>query len=303
MACSLTATLTAACSSGIGKLNNRVGLLKVIAQTFASRLPSTLSSDLSEILSRACTSGIGKENNPLTLLRIIAQNICNQNSGFEPMVFTDLAQAATVSAGSSTFTTDASFSPEPNALVLAFVMTTRPVLTQSAPDSLTGNGMTWTLIDSKQNSTATRFGVSVWRATSNAPVAGNMTVNMPNSDITSCVIRVVQLTNVDVSSSGDNSVVQFANVIATGSSPTLTLTNPVSTTGRNAVIAFSGCNGGNTYGATSEAGWTTIFDSGTSGGIGAFGTYQLASGDQSIALTKAASARYAIIGMEIKSNS
>lgn len=219
------------------------------------------------------------------------------------MVFSDLAQAATVSAGSDTFTTDAAYSPSPNALVLAFVMTSRAAVSQVAPTSLTGNGMTWTLVDSRQNGTPTRFGVSVWRATSSAPVSGNLTVTCSSSDITSCVIRVVQLTNVDVSSSGANAVVQFNDALTTGSNPTVSLTNPVSTTGRNAVIAFSGCNGSNTYGATSEAGWSTIFDSGTSGGIGAFGTYQLASGDQSITLTKAASARYAIIAMEIKSNS
>jgi len=300
MACSLSATLTAACSSGIGKLNNRVGLLKVIAQTFASRLPANLSSNLSEILSRACTSGIGKENNPLTLLRIIAQNICNQNSGVEPMAFTDLANTATVSAGSGTFTTDASYTPDANALALAFVMTTRPSIGQSPPDTVTGNGMTWTLIDSQSNTSGTRFCISVWKATSSAPVAGNLTVTMPSADNTSCILRVVQFTNVDVSSAGANAIVQSSKNLVTGANPTITLTNPINTSGKNAVIGFSGCVG-TTYGATAEAGWNLIFDAGTSDSMAGTGTYQLASVDQSVSLTKAASARYAFIAMEIKS--
>ena len=300
MPCSLSATLTAACSSGIGKLNNRVGLLKVIAQTFASRLPSSLSSDLSQILSRACTSGIGKENNPLTLLRIIAQNICNQNSGNEAMVVTELASAIS-SATLPTYSTDTAYQPAPNSLVLAFVMMNRAGSGNAIP-SFSGNGVTWEVIDSVSYSTGgINRCMGVLRALDKAPVSGVGTVDWGRLDITGSFIRIIQVTNVKTSgTNGSGAIAQTINGGTTGANPTITLTNPINTNGLNSVFGVSDCNSAAPYGASPEAGWSTLFDSGTSS-TGIFGTYALNTTDQSVNLTKAASAIYRMIAFEVNS--
>lgn len=80
MACLLTDTITNACTSGIGKVQDPILLLQIIAQSQADILlvaaPGTAVTPAA-IQARACTSGIGKEQNPITLLQFIAQLNCD----------------------------------------------------------------------------------------------------------------------------------------------------------------------------------------------------------------------------------
>jgi len=88
MSCNLATTQAAACSSGIGKLNNPVQLLQVIAQNFASTALATTPSNLVDVASiqtRACVSGIGKITDEVALWRIIAQNLCGQINAVVPV--------------------------------------------------------------------------------------------------------------------------------------------------------------------------------------------------------------------------
>jgi hypothetical protein len=79
MACSLATTQTNACTSGIGKIEDPVVLLQLMAQLTADLLtavaPATVTT-VAAIQARGCTSGIQQVTNELTLLQIIAQNTC-----------------------------------------------------------------------------------------------------------------------------------------------------------------------------------------------------------------------------------
>lgn len=79
MACELATVQEEACTSGIGKVQDPIMLLQIIAQLTAELLvdaaPGTeITPDA--ILERACTSGIGKVQDEIMLLKIIAQNNC-----------------------------------------------------------------------------------------------------------------------------------------------------------------------------------------------------------------------------------
>ena len=77
--CSLTQTQTDLCTSGIGKVEDRVLLLKLIAQLTGDLLVATTPGTditVAATLTRACTSGIAKVEDEITLLNIIAQNGC-----------------------------------------------------------------------------------------------------------------------------------------------------------------------------------------------------------------------------------
>jgi len=79
MACSLATTQTNACTSGIGKIEDPILLLQLMAQLTADLVtaasPSTATT-VAEIVARACTSGIQKVQDEIILLQLIAQNTC-----------------------------------------------------------------------------------------------------------------------------------------------------------------------------------------------------------------------------------
>lgn len=79
MPCNLLETQEAACESGIGKLDNQIALLQVIAQSMAATADdgSDESFTYAAIHERACASGIAKLDNPIALLQVIAQNLCS----------------------------------------------------------------------------------------------------------------------------------------------------------------------------------------------------------------------------------
>lgn len=77
--CSLTTTTANLCTSGIGKEDNEIVLLQLIAQLSGELLQTSNPSAVitpTAILARACTSGIGNVQDPIMLLKIIAQNGC-----------------------------------------------------------------------------------------------------------------------------------------------------------------------------------------------------------------------------------
>ena len=81
MACTLTATQTAACESDYGRVDDEILLLRLIAQSAATWLQAVSpGTDVSPeaVLDRACESGVGRLDDELTLLRVIAQNLCSQ---------------------------------------------------------------------------------------------------------------------------------------------------------------------------------------------------------------------------------
>lgn len=80
MACSLTTVQENYCESSIGKLDDEIMLLRVIAQNLAGALQAfDPTADISPeaILERACESGIGRLDDEVMLLKVITQNLCS----------------------------------------------------------------------------------------------------------------------------------------------------------------------------------------------------------------------------------
>lgn len=75
MACELSEIQEGLCESGIGRLNDQIKLLQVIAQSAAVAAGEEETS-VDELLEGACLSGIGLENDPIMLLKSIAQSAC-----------------------------------------------------------------------------------------------------------------------------------------------------------------------------------------------------------------------------------
>ncbi len=80
MACELATVQEDACTSGIGKVQDPIMLLQIIAQLTADIVADTtgLAITPTAIQSRGCTSGILKIQDEIMLLQIIAQLNCDQ---------------------------------------------------------------------------------------------------------------------------------------------------------------------------------------------------------------------------------
>lgn len=80
MACVLATVQTDACTSGIGKIQDPIMLLKIIAQLNADLVSDAtgLAITPAAIIARACTSGIYDVQDQITLLKLIAQLECDQ---------------------------------------------------------------------------------------------------------------------------------------------------------------------------------------------------------------------------------
>ena len=179
----------------------------------------------------ACTTGIGKVHDPIQLLQIIAELACELASVPAPIGINTLNQLdSEVLASSYTFTT---FQPSANALVLlAFTMQSTNSIT-----SVVGNGLTWTLVSSQAFFAATRV-LYVYRGLSGSPTNSTLVVTLSGLNTVNGILgTVVQFTGVSTAgTNGSGAIIQSA----AQSSSSLTLASPMSSSGLNAIIGFSG---------------------------------------------------------------
>jgi hypothetical protein len=129
----------------------------------------------------------------------------------------------------SSYTT-ASISPSANKLILI------AVASSGTPSSVTGNGLTWTSVTSKTQSSWT---INVYRALSTTtPTPGAVTFGFSGT-MNQCAWSINEFSNVDIGgTNGANAVVQSASNSNSGSQTGLTVT----------LSAFSGASNA-TYGA------------------------------------------------------
>lgn len=149
--------------------------------------------------------------------------------------------------GSPTTLTTASYTPSPNALLLAYVWIGQTM----SVSSITGNGLTWVLVQSVEN-TVNNVQLRVYRAMSNAPIAGALTVVVNTGGSRGSIIQVQQFQNViTTGSNGSDAVVQA--MPSTGNTITLSALN---TNGLNAIVGASVSPVGAAADGFAEAGWT-----------------------------------------------
>lgn len=172
-----------------------------------------------------------------------------------------------------------------------------------APSSVTGNGLTWTQVNTIGNSAGDNL--AVYRALAASPSAGAITITFTNSQAF-CSWSVVEVAGADVGgTNGANSVVQSAtNESLSGTSLTATLSAFAST--NNGALAFHSWAAGAASPATAtpDSGWSEIHDTGNTdaGPI----SYEMesqwrADNDTSAAVTWSATGVLHSIAMEIKS--
>lgn len=212
-----------------------------------------------------------------------------------------VTQLANYSGINSAAHVTGSFTPEANALILALVSCNNSASFASPiPVSLTGNGLTWVLVNSVNGNASGKNlqGCAMYRAMGSSPSAGTLTVNMPTAG-NAVTVQVLQITGADTSgTNGSGAIVQSAT---TGGSPgAATMNLSAISSLRNMVIAASS-NVTNPWGGTPESGWTESLDSGAAGTIalGGYVTYILASTDNIISIAGSASA-WTMVGAEIK---
>lgn len=127
------------------------------------------------------------------------------------------------------------------------------------PSSITGNGLTWVLIDS-QLVGDTFGGISWWRAMGASPSSGAITINFTDTQ-NGCLWNVIENGNVDTGgSSGSGAVVQSAKGNGTGT--TLTVTLGAFGSANNATQGAFGAytDTGNVMSVTPGTGFTEIYD-------------------------------------------
>lgn len=237
----------------------------------------------------------------LSLLDSISQN-AGEVVPSGPIAIFELTQFN--NAASNTVFNTAAFTPTANRLVLATVFADSDPLNAAIPISVTGNGMTWVLVNSKVQLALVGKSaaiIAVYRAMSAAPANGALTVTFGAAQNT-VLINVTEFSNVDTSGvDGSGAIAQSGTASSNSSAnPSLALA-AVNPNAKNAVIGFSS-NEVNPYAATPEAGWTEYRDTGFAVGIypcGEYITYQLLSTDSTIAISKAMATCWVLVGIEI----
>lgn len=237
-------------------------------------------------LARACTSGLAKVRDPIMLRQLIAQNLCGAslNPTTPSIAYNNLALLADPVAKTS-FST-AAYQPTSNSLILAMVCSNETNGNNTVV-SVTGNGLTFSLVNTITSGFKNANRVSVYRALSAAPTNVAMTVNFGAFSQNSCAIKIFEFTNVDTSGvNGSGAIVQSGSASANTANPTVTLA-ALNSSGRNAVFASS-INAVNPYAASPKAGWTEDDDGGVGGTgvMGYYSTHQLASVDNAAGLVR-----------------
>jgi len=124
------------------------------------------------------------------------------------MAIANTALTLLLEESSGTSFSTSSITPTGDALVLATVTTTHATVA-SSPSSVTGNGLTWVLVDSQAYTGDTFEGkVSVYRAMGSSPTSGAVTVNFASSQ-DGYIVSVTEFTGVDTTgTNGSGAVVQ-----------------------------------------------------------------------------------------------
>lgn len=134
----------------------------------------------------------------------------------------------------------ASISPVANSLILVGFLTTHNNGSPGVP-SVTGNGITYALVDSRAfDSDRTLF---LFRGMSSSPSAGAVTITLDRSSL-EVNVTVDQFTNVKTSgTNGADAVVQSVDTISAGTTTSVTATLAAFADVNNATYGLAGRNG------------------------------------------------------------
>ncbi len=201
-------------------------------------------------------------------------NIITFNTdGFVPMVTNELESFNSVSTVATNFVT-AAYQPTGNALVLAFIYG------QSTDvSSVTGNGLTWVLVNVTNRSSGNQQSCWIYRAMGASPTNTALTVNMLTASSSGIIIHIQEFVGVNTGgTNGSGAIYQALNGVALGN---ITIA-PLNPNGWNTIVGTCVVNA-NPSGAFLEAGWTQDLDTAQtpSTSVAAFIAHRLTTTDNS----------------------
>lgn len=208
--------------------------------------------------------------------------------------------------GNSTATT-ASITPSANQLILISVSARTNVTADTNEPTITGNGLTWVLVNSRiwDTTGASRKRVSVFRAMGSSPSTGAITIDYGGQNQTNIVWTVDQFSGVDTSgTNGSGAIVQSAtNKDETVTTGTLTVTLGAFSSTNNATFGAFTSAGANTNVFTPGSGFSIMsMASTTSGGSEIeIATEYKSTNDTSVDSTWSINSELGGVAVEIKS--
>jgi hypothetical protein len=142
-----------------------------------------------------------------------------------------------------------SVSPAANKLLLLEVEIRNGASTQPTTPTVTGNGLTWVLIDHADNDTtsSSRRTIFLFRAMGSAPTPGAITITFGETE-TDAAYNLDQVTGADTGgTNGSTAIVQHVpGADTSGSNPSLSITVATAAKLTNAIYAVFGTDGANT---------------------------------------------------------
>lgn len=191
---------------------------------------------------------------------------------------------------SKTSYSTASITPSANKLILLWIAS----YSSNAPSSITGNGLTWVLVDSR----LAAYGVALYRAMGASPTTGAITINYASSP-TRLTWGVAEFSGVDTSgTNGSGAIVQSASN-ESHNTGALTVTLAAFGSASNATFGCFGSGSGMTEGS----GFTAVNSGSTGGGGGdevrSFGEFR-SDNDTTVDITGSASYWEGGVAIEIK---
>lgn len=147
----------------------------------------------------------------------------------------------------------ASITPTAGRLILAAVFLS---YTTSATPTLTGNGLTWTLVAT--TTTATARELSVFRAMGAAPTAGSVTIATTGTSPTGCLWTITEFAGADTSGTNGSGGIVGTNIVNArpASATSISQAYPSAITAGNQTFAAIGGTLAQTV--TPGAGWSSL---------------------------------------------
>jgi cellulase (glycosyl hydrolase family 5) len=194
--------------------------------------------------------------------------------------------------------TTASVSPGANKLILLVVVNGRTDGTATAPSAISGNGLTWVQVGTVATSSVNQQ-VSLYRALGSVPSAGIVTITFAASQ-SNCLWSVFEVSGMDTSGTDGSGAIAQTPKTASATATTMSITLDSAITSGNASFAAFTLNA-STVTVTPGSGYTQqgTGASATSPSIYRYSQYK-AAGAQTIDATASQSAKYGIVGIELK---
>jgi len=219
-----------------------------------------------------------------------------------PIAVTGLGTFSSAVFATSYATTVPNALPATNSLLIAVVMAGRDLGVPSTP-TVTGAGLTWTLVQSIANG-GSNPAISVFRAMG-TPTAGFLNVDFGGVSHDCCVVSVHQFTQVNTSgANGSGAIVQSVTAGPTTGTSLAAAMAAFNANGNNAGL-FVVARGANPPAVTPKAGWTALLGTGVTSAAhgtqyGVADQYRLATTDNAPSATFGFSTATGI-ALEIKS--